>query len=147
MSTYQQAVGYCCRNSNHHHHHHHHHQYSITISAVVQHCLNNDRLSQWNKANFDTLQNRNVWTDWYKILTGDYSGRRRSKPNLVQIVHRGSWWANRWNIMFFLYFFNHLCIFYILVHDWPQSGTSQFSQRTSAVRQNSESYPASGLRQ
>ena len=63
-----------------------------------QHCVNGDRLSQWEMANFGPLQNPNLWTDWQKIVTVDYVRETTRSTNFGANPSTGGFWANGWNI-------------------------------------------------
>jgi len=62
----------------------------ITGCAVAQHCVNGDRPSQWEMANFDPSQNRNPWADCNKI---PHNWLRPREEPLNQIWYKSIHWG------------------------------------------------------
>jgi len=61
----------------------------ITGCAVAPACVNSDRPSQWEIADFDLLENRRLPQNSAQLVM---SARGPPKPNLVQIHAMGASW-------------------------------------------------------
>ena len=72
--------------------------YPSRAALQRQHCVNGDRLSQWEMANFGPLQNPNPLTNCQKIVTADYVRETTRYANFGANPSTGGFWANGQNI-------------------------------------------------